>query len=191
MGNCRGGIGILLYHQTRSGSAVTKIRSEEEHDATTVHIVHEAAFPTDAEARLVDRLRQSGKAVISLVAELDGRVVAHVMFSPVTIEGAAVTASGVGLAPVAVLPERQRSGMGSALIRAGLDACRDRGCPFVVVLGAPAYYRRFGFRRADERGLGNEYGAAEEFMVIELRPGGLPAEGGLVRYAPEFAELDA
>jgi len=167
-----------------------KIRGEEDRDASTVRIVHEAAFPTDAEARLVDRLRAAGKAEISLVAELEGIVVGHVLFSPVTIEGVR-TNDALGLAPVAVLPAHQRRGFGAALIHAGLDACRARGCAFVVVLGDPAYYRRFGFRRAADWRLGNEYGADEAFMVIELRPGGIPSQGGLVRYAPELAELDA
>ena len=166
-----------------------KIRSEEARDVSTVRIVHEAAFPTDAEARLVDRLRAAGKAVISLVAEIDARIVGHVLFSPVTIEGVR-TNGALGLAPVAVLPTDQRSGIGSALIRAGLDECRRRGCPFVVVLGEPDYYRRFGFRRAAELELGNEYAADEAFRVIELRRGGIPPEGGVVRYAPELAELE-
>ena len=81
-------------------------------------------------------------------------------------------------------------GVGSRLIEAGLEACRAAGLPFVVVLGHEGYYPRFGFRRASERGLGNEYGADEAFMVLELRPGSLPSGGGLVRYAPEFAAFE-
>jgi putative acetyltransferase len=160
------------------------IRPERAGDADAIRAVHCAAFPTDAEARLVDRLRAAGQARVVLVAEVDGRVVGHVVFSPVSVAGA----QGLGLAPVAVLPERQRSGVGSELIREGLEACRRDGWPFVVVLGHPAYYPRFGFRRAGPLGLANEYGADEAFMVLELRPDGLPTAGGLVKYGPEFGE---
>jgi putative acetyltransferase len=162
------------------------LRPELPADAPAVHAVHAAAFPTDAEARLVDRLRANGEALVSLVADADGRIAGHVLFSPVTVTGH--DASGAGLAPLAVLPEYQRQGIGADLVRAGLDACRAAGIPFAVVLGDPDYYGRFGFRRAGDYGLLNEYGADAEFMVIELVPGG-PPKGGLVRYGAEFAEF--
>jgi putative acetyltransferase len=161
------------------------IRAEVPADAEAVRAVHEAAFPTDAEARLVGLLHQNGRATVSLVAELEGRVVGHVLFSPVSVE-TSPSAVGLGLAPVAVLPEFQRRGVGSGLIREGLDVCRRMGVEYVVLVGHPDYYPRFGFRRAGQFGLGNEYGADEAFQVIELRPGGIPS-GGLVRYGPEFA----
>jgi putative acetyltransferase len=69
-------------------------------------------------------------------------------------------------------------------------ACRQQGCAFVVVLGHPGYYPRFGFRHARATGLTNEYGADEAFMVLEFQPDALPAEGGLVRYGPEFADQE-
>jgi putative acetyltransferase len=84
-----------------------------------------------------------------------------------------------------VLPGHQRRGIGSELIRQGLAACRDEGYGFVVVLGHPEYYPRFGFWRAGEAGLANEYGADEAFMVLELASGGLPP-AGLVQYGPDF-----
>jgi putative acetyltransferase len=93
----------------------------------------------------------------------------------------------VGLAPVAVLPEWQRRGVGGRLVRAGLEACRERGFAFAVVLGHLEYYPRFGFIPASRYGLGNEYGAGDAFMALELRPGGLPPVGGLVKYDAEFA----
>jgi putative acetyltransferase len=167
------------------------VRPEQPGDIAAVFRVHVAAFPTDEEARLVDRLRTAGKALVSLVAQVDGEVVGHVLFSPVTVTGPAGTAEGIGMAPLAVLPAHQRRGIGSALTRAGLDRCRAAGYSFVVLLGHPDYYPRFGFRRASDFDLDNEYGAGEAFMALELRPGGLPAGGGLVRYAPEFAELEA
>lgn len=166
-----------------------KVRTEQDSDRDAVGAVHRAAFPTDAEARLVDLLRERGQARVSLVAEHDGQVVGHVLFSPVSVDAAGGRCWGLGLAPVAVLPAWQRRGVGSALIREGLALCGRQGAPFVVVLGEPDYYGRFGFRRAGEAGLGNEYGVDEAFQVRQFRPGGLPAGGGLVRYAPAFAEV--
>jgi putative acetyltransferase len=95
--------------------------------------------------------------------------------------------TGVGLAPLAVCPSHQHKGIGSALVREGLLACRKRGLGFVVVLGEPAYYKRFGFIRADDRGLRNEFGATGEFMLLDFQLGTLALAGGLVKYAPEFA----
>lgn len=164
------------------------IRPETPADIDAVRAVHKAAFPNPTEAGLVDRLRASGKAKVSLVAEVEGQIVGHILFSPVTISGpTGDVATGLGLAPLAVLPDVQRRGIGSRLTREGLDACRNGGYSFVVVLGHPTYYPRFGFERADPRGIGNEYGADEAFMVLELLPGSLPAEG-LAKYAAEFAE---
>jgi putative acetyltransferase len=161
------------------------IRHEKPDDVPTIRRVHEAAFPTPAEARLVDSLRVGGHLALSLVCERDGNVVGHIAISPVTFADQRV--NGLGLAPVAVLPDYQRQGIGGALINEGLTMCRARGVGFVAVLGEPAYYRRFGFAAAGPKGLGNEYGADEEFMVMELQPGALPAGRGLVRYGPEFA----
>jgi putative acetyltransferase len=163
------------------------IRPEQPGDAAAVRSVHEAAFPGHDEARLVDALRAAGRMVVSLVAEDNGRIVGHVAFSPVTVEGAS---DGVGLAPVAVIPTAQRGGIGSRLIRSGLDICRQNGFGFVVVLGAPAYYGRFGFTPAHAWGLDDEYGGGEAFQALELREGSIPKDAGRVRYAPEFAALD-
>jgi putative acetyltransferase len=165
-----------------------EVRPETPDDTAAVHAVHVAAFPTDAEARLVDRLRVNGQARVSLVAEVDGAVVGHVLFSPVSLVTPDACCWGLGLAPLAVLPSHQRRGIGAALVREGLTACQAAGCGFVVVLGHPAYYPRFGFGKASAVGLGNEYGADDAFMVLELVPGSLPAGGGLVKYGVEFAE---
>jgi len=184
------------FHAGRSGSQGPPVmdlkvcvRPEREADAAAMRAIHEQAFPTLSEARLVELLRARRKIVVSLVAEAEGRVVGHVLFSRVFVSSASIT-MGAGLAPLAVLPTHEGRGIGSLLVRRGLAACRRAGQPFAVVLGAPAFYRRFGFRRASEFGLGNEYGVDEEFMVVELRPGGLPEGGGLVKYASEFAEVD-
>jgi putative acetyltransferase len=167
-----------------------RIRPETPADIAAVREVHLAAFPTDAESRLVDALRASGRAIVSLVAEVRGEVLGHVLLSPVELDPKGPL-RGAGLAPVAVLPGHQRRGIGGALIRAGLARCAALGLDFVVVLGDPGYYGRFGFRRASDLGLGNEYGADEAFGVLELRPGSFGGTRALVRYAPEFGRFGA
>ncbi len=166
-----------------------KIRPEHPADGAAIYAVHEAAFPTDAEARLVDALCAQGKVAVSLAAELEGHIIGHVLFSPVSIESNPNHITGVGLAPFAVLPDYQRRGIGHRLVEAGIDACRRAGFGFIVVLGEPAYYRRFGFRRALTYGLSNTYGADEEFMALALQPDALAGAHGLVQYAAEFSLL--
>ncbi|HSL20136.1 MAG TPA: N-acetyltransferase [Vicinamibacterales bacterium] len=169
----------------RERVSVVTIRAEHPQDAPAIHAVHTASFPTPLEARLVDALRAAGQLRISLVATIGGDVVGHVAFSPVTIDG---TECGLGLAPVAVLPEHRRQGIGAALIREGLAAAGRTGCGLVVLVGEPAYYSRFGFGPASRWGLKDEYGAGDAFQALELRKGAIPEKDGLVRYAPEFAQ---
>lgn len=158
-------------------------RPEHSADIAAIRGILERAFPTPAEARLVDALRAAGRLALSIVASDGKSLVGHVAFSPVRVGDA----TGLGLAPMAVLPPHQGKGVGALLVREGIASCVQRDCGFLVVLGEPEYYGRFGFGRASERGLDNEYGADAAFMVLELRAGALPADGGLVRYAPEFA----
>jgi putative acetyltransferase len=117
----------------------------------------------------------------------------HILFTPVTIDqggGRAARLRAMGLAPVAVLPEFQRQGIGSELVRRGLTACRDIGYEAVVVLGHPDFYPRFGFAPASTFGLKCEYSVPDPvFMAIELVPGALKGISGLVKYAPEFASV--
>jgi putative acetyltransferase len=160
------------------------IRPEGPFDVPAIHAVHLAAFGTDVEARLVEALRAAGRLSISLVADAGGAVVGHVAFSPVTV---GATAGGLGLAPVAVLPGVQGRGIGSRLVEEGLKHARSSGVPFLVLLGEPGFYARFGFRAASAHGLADEYGGGAAFQVMDLTEGGIPPEGGLVRYAPECA----
>lgn len=160
------------------------VRPERAADVARIHAVHEACFPTDAEARLVVALRAGGELVVSLVAELHGVVVGHVAFSPVTVSEAS---SGRGLAPVAVLGEHRRRGVAAQLIREGIVRCRDEGCGYVVVLGDPAYYGRFGFVPARTVGLRDAYGGGDAFQVLALIDGAVPQ--GLVSYASAFEGL--
>ena len=163
-------------------------------DAAAVRKVHLEAFAgREGEAHLVEMLHAAGAAPVSLVAveEASGGVVGHVLFSPVEIDGGGSGIRAVGLAPVGVLPEYQGKGAGARLVRAGLEACREAGYDAVVLLGEPGYYSKFGFERASDHGLGNEYAADEHFMVLELRSGALDGLRGTVRYQPEFGQVDA
>jgi putative acetyltransferase len=169
------------------------IESERADDYSAVRAVHLAAFATALEADLVERLRAGGRAVISPVARDGDSVVGHVLFSPVTVHADGlpdnVIAHGLGLAPLAVLPAFQRRGIGRALVEAGLALCRQSGVGFVVVVGDPRYYSRFGFEPGSQYGLLDEYSAGDAFQVLRLDPAMLPAQGGLVRYGNEFADL--
>src|SRR5678816_2073918 len=166
-----------------------EIRDAAPQDFPAIHNLNVLAFGNTAEALLVDRLRAANKAVISRVAILDGRVVGHILFSPITVERAQARLRGLGLAPMSVLPEFQNRGIGSSLVRDGLEMCRQRGFELVVVLGHLRFYPRFGFTRAKDHGLDNEYDALDNFMVIELKEGVLKAVTGLVKYAQEFQDL--
>jgi putative acetyltransferase len=156
-------------------------------DAETVSEVHRRAFDgrTD-ESRIVQRLHDADGAVVSLVAVEDDRIVGHVLCSPTSAANQGEDIELAGLAPIDVLPERQNQGVGSLLIRHGLAGCRDAGVDAVVVLGDPGYYSRFGFERASEYGLGNEYGADDGFMIKPLREGALDSVDGVVTYRPAF-----
>ena len=169
---------------------LVEIRPERADDIGAVRRVHEAAFPTAAEADLVDRLRASGKAAVSLVAETDGEIVGHIFFSPVTFDPPANLVA-FGLAPMAVAPGNEKHGVGRRLVQNGLAECHARGACMVVVLGDPPYYGRFGFERASRHGLRNPFGVEDEFMVFMLEAGAHPPPGTLVKFAPEFDKLPA
>jgi len=164
------------------------IRAEEPGDRESVFAVNAAAFETTSEADLVEALRTRAQPTVSLVAELDGRIVGHILFSPVTAETSENTVA-MGLGPMAVLPQHQNQGIGSQLVHRGLDACRGLGVQAVVVLGHPTYYPSFGFQPASHFGIHCEYDVPDEvFMALELQPGSLSEVTGLVRYHEAFAD---
>ena len=165
------------------------IRVEAEADIDDVRALNTAAFETSAEAILVDILRTQAHPIVSLVAEMDGIVVGHILFSPVTLEGNRNLLI-MGLGPMAAAPTHQRMGIGTALIREGLTHCRQIGAQAVVVLGHPTYYPRFGFKPSSTFGLRCTYEVPEDvFMVLELHPHTLRGKSGLIRYHSAFDEI--
>ena len=161
------------------------IRPETPDDLEAIQTVHRLAFDGDEEARLVDALRAEGYARASLVAEAEGRVIGHIMFSDLPILTPDATIPALSLAPLAVIPENQRQGVGSALVREGLQFCRTHGHRIVVVLGHPEFYPRFGFSSQLAARLKSPY-SGEAFMAMELVTGALGGVEGEVCYPPPF-----
>jgi putative acetyltransferase len=163
------------------------IRPERSGDAAVVREVIELAFGQPDEAELVDALRAAKTTLLSLVAESEGEIVGHILFSPVILQGDEAAFDALGLGPLAVRPEHQGRGVGSRLIEAGLEACRQAGNDLIFVLGHPDYYPRFGFVPTRPLGVRCEYDVPDEaFMVAELREGALSGRSGVVKYRPEF-----
>jgi putative acetyltransferase len=163
------------------------IRTEDTTDTAGIRSINERAFEQHTEADLVDELRRTCDDRLSLVAD-DAGIVGHILFTPAIVESDGCRVVGMGLAPMAVLPERQRQGIGSALVQRGLALLRERGCPFVIVLGHPTYYPRFGFERASAHGLSCQWPGVpdEAFMVLILDRDAMNGVSGVVRYLPEF-----
>jgi putative acetyltransferase len=161
----------------------TKIRSEGPQDWRTVFEVVSSAFGRNAEAELVRKLREGGDAAVSLVAEVHGQIVGHVMLSKL---GASFPA--LALAPVSVIPMRQRCGVGSSLIKAALKCAHDDGWEAIFVLGDPNYYEPFGFSREAAAGFESPY-AGPHFMMLRLSAS-LAATAGRLSHASAFASLD-
>jgi len=166
------------------------ILHERPEDANAIRFVLEEAFGQSIEADLVDALRRRGALTLSLVALREDEVVGHIVFSPVTIESAESSFDAIGLGPMAVLPPYQGKGIGSQLVRSGLEQCREAGHEIVVVLGHPDFYARFGFVPTRHRDLRCEFDVPDDvFMVMELRQGALAGRGGLVKYQSEFKSV--
>ncbi len=167
-----------------------RVRPEDVTDRSAVRAVNEAAFDSSAEADLVDVLHGGSTEVISLVAERDDVVVGHILFSQVTLTGHRPL-NLMGLGPMAVTPQQQRTGVGSALVREGLARCKQHGVAAVVVLGHPDYYPRFGFVPASRFSIRCEYDVPDDvFMIIELKAGALVNASGVILYDKAFASVE-
>lgn len=161
------------------------LRPEFAEDRVAVRRVNVLAFGTADEADLVEALHRDGLVLSSIVAEAAGVVVGHILFSRMWVDSAAGAIDTVCLAPMAVVPSRQRGGIGSALVRQGIVEMEARGERVIVVVGHPAYYPRFGFERASGHSITSPF-PDEAFMVLELKPGGLAGVSGSARYPSAF-----
>ena len=167
---------------------MTDIRPAEPGDAAAIRGVLRAAFPTAAEADLVDALERDGDAIVSLVADRGGGIVGHVLLSRMRVTGDGRACRAVGLGPVAVVPGFQGGGIGAGLIEAALGIARATGEEIAFVLGEPDYYRRFGFSAKVAAPFASPY-AGPYFMALALPPGFVPPASGDAAYAPAFSEL--
>lgn len=166
------------------------IREEAQKDKQSISNIHSKAFEGNSEVYLVDKLREVEQNLISLVFESNNEVLGHILFSPVTISGGS-DIKMMGLAPVAVLPTHQKQGIGSALIKAGIESAKKSGVQAIVVLGHADYYPKFGFVPSLQFNIQCEYNVpAENFMILELEEGALSGVSGVAQYHPAFSELE-
>jgi putative acetyltransferase len=170
------------------------IRAEAPGDYPGVAAVNVAAFNEENEAQLIGLIRQSELYVpeLALVAILEERVVGHVMFSYMTLETPTGEVRILDLAPLAVHPDFQNQGVGTALTEHGLELIEALGEPLVLVEGIPTYYPRFGFERASTHGITPPSPKIpDEAFMVKLLPNYDPSLRGRVRYPPAFYEADA
>ena len=166
------------------------IRVEKPEDQIGIRRINTEAFNTDTEANLIDALRKSGIPLISLVAEENGELFGHILFSPATLEADNCSTTIAGLAPMAVAPAFQKRKIGSMLAEEGLRHCKKAGYDAVCVLGHPDYYPRFGFVPSVNYGIKSEFDVpAEVFMVKELSEGALADCNGIVKYHDLFNQV--
>jgi putative acetyltransferase len=167
------------------------IRQEKKEDFEVIRDINSKAFGQPNEAQLVDNLRGTDNFIpeLSLVAELNGKIVGHILFTRMVIESKSGKIPALSLAPVAVIPGHQNQGIGTELVKKGLEECRKLGHKIVIVVGHPNYYPRFGFYSARSRGLEAPFEVPDEaFMVLELEAGALEGVSGIIRYPKEFDE---
>jgi len=167
------------------------IRPERENDYTKIREVNDLAFGQENEGRLIEKLRQTEKFIpeLSLVAERDDEVVGHILFYPVIIRSSTAKFQTLSLGPMAVTPAYQRQGIGSQLVKEGLEAAKTLGHKSVIVVGHPEYYPRFGFKPASQWKIKAPFDVPDEaFLALELVKGELKGKSGTVEYPEEFNE---
>ena len=163
-----------------------EIREEHSGDVSAIRDLNKHAFGQDQEGNIVDALRSNGAVLLSLVATLNGYVVGHIMYSPLSVS----EVNGAALGPMAVLPEHQRQGIGSKLVEVGNRRLKESGCPFIIVVGHANFYPRFGFKPASTCGITCEWEMPNDvFMVLALDRAKMAGISGLANYRPEFSTV--
>ncbi len=165
------------------------IRPERPEDIVSIDGINRLAFGGEEEAKLIKAIRGSNYFLpeLSLVAAETDRIVGHILFSPITVESSGKSVNALALAPMAVVPEYQNKGVGTALVKHGLAACKKLGYTIVIVVGHPEYYSRFGFTPATEYDLEAPFEVPDDaFLALELLPGALKNVRGMVKYSPAF-----
>jgi predicted N-acetyltransferase YhbS len=165
-----------------------KIREENANDYNAVYTLNDRSFGQKDESDLIERIRKGNCFIpeLSLVAEKDGKIIGHILFSKIKIRGD-VESDSLALAPMAVLPEFQKRGIGGKLIREGLRKAKELGFESVIVLGHKGYYPKFGFKKASQWGIVCSFEVPDEaFMAIELIEGALSGKAGTIVYPEEF-----
>jgi len=167
-----------------------KIREEGPEDYIVIKETNDLAFGQEQESKIIDSLRKNCDNLLSFVAVDNGKVVGHIMFSPVIIDGSENPIQGMGLGPMAVLPEYQRRGIGSVLVKEGISILKDRNCLFIILVGHPEYYHRFGFKKASLYNIKCQWEVPEEaFMILVLNESAMSGVSGTAKYRDEFNEL--
>jgi putative acetyltransferase len=166
------------------------VRQEKEKDYGGIYEVNKLAFGQENESRLVERIRKGDSFIpeLSLVAEVGGRVVGHILFSEIKISGSLIFET-LMLAPIAVTPELQRQGIGTELMKRGMKLASELGYDSIIVVGHKEYYPRFGFKKASSWNIKFPFEVPDEaFMAIELVGGALEGKSGTIIYPDEFKE---
>ena len=167
-----------------------QIRKEKDSDFEAIKFVNDQAFKQPLEGNIVEKIRNTDSEILSLVAETDNQIVGHIFFSCAEITDHPEIKKGMGLAPMAVLPEYQKQGIGSMLINKGISILKNQNVPFVIVLGHPEYYPKFGFEKASEYGIQSQWDDIpdEAFMILILDRDKMKNVKGVARYREEWNE---
>ena len=168
------------------------VRQETENDYSEITKVNDLAFGQPGEGLLVESLRLNTDFIkdLSLVAEIDKKVIGHILFFPIKIEKGETTHDSLALAPMSVLPEFQKKGIGSKLVTEGLKIAKELSHESVIVLGHENYYPKFGFVPASKWGIKSPFEVPDEvFLALELKEDGLKNVSGIVKYPKEFDEV--
>ena len=170
----------------------TLIRNEKPGDYPGIKKVNDLAFGQPNEGVLIEKLRENSAFIkeLSLIAELDGKIIGHILFFPIWIRKDQNKYRSLALAPMSVMPEYQKKGIGSQLIIKGIETTRDQGFKSIIVLGHEFYYPKFGFAPASQWNIKAPFDVPDEvFMALELIPGRLEGVSGIVEYPKEFEEV--